>query len=123
LYRLCGGALLPGPYGVAGWSIVLWSAVSWAYPMIRETHFSQFSPALEVAGSGLGEQPPFRLESAGLSTSPLRATMNVRPLAARAKVDTASIWCREETASTFKALHQKIDKEPDLHGQVTRRRI
>src|SRR6266478_7855909 len=37
--------------------------------MLRETHRSRFSPALEVAGSGLGEQP----------SSPLRVTCGRRP--------------------------------------------
>ena len=55
--QLCRGALLPGPCGAAVCSILLWSAVSCPYPMLRETHRSRFSPALEVAGSGLGERP------------------------------------------------------------------
>src|SRR6266849_6762643 len=64
LSQLCCGALLPGPCGVAVWSILLWSAVSCPYPMLREAHRSQFDPALEVAGSGLGERPssPFRVQ-------------------------------------------------------------
>jgi hypothetical protein len=60
----CGrGALLPGPCGVAVWSILLWSAVSCPYPMLREAHRNQFSPALEVAGSELGERRPIPLRA------------------------------------------------------------
>jgi hypothetical protein len=49
--------LLPAPCGFAVWSILLWSAVSCPYPMLREAHRNRFSPALEVAGSGVGERP------------------------------------------------------------------
>src|SRR5882757_968235 len=51
------GALLPRACGGAVWSILLWSAVSCPYPMLREAHRNQFNPALEVAGSALGERP------------------------------------------------------------------
>jgi hypothetical protein len=47
---------MPGPRGVAVWSILLWSAFSWAYPMLREAHRSQFSAALEDAGYRPGKQ-------------------------------------------------------------------
>jgi hypothetical protein len=50
--------LLPGACGGAVWSILLWSAVSCPYPILREAHRNQFNPALEVAGSALGERPP-----------------------------------------------------------------
>src|SRR5882757_9002537 len=55
------GALLPRACGGAVWSILLWSAVSCPYPMLREAHRNQFNPALEVAGSALSE-PPRRKE-------------------------------------------------------------
>ena len=69
MYQLCRGALLPGPCGVAV-SILLQSAVSCPHPMLRETHRSRFSPALEVAGCGVGERP----------WSPLRVKMEVAAL-------------------------------------------
>ena len=62
--------MLPGPCGGAVWSILLWSAVSCPYPMLREAHRNRFSPALEVASSGLGEQP----------SSPLRVKTEVAAL-------------------------------------------
>jgi hypothetical protein len=66
--------------------------------MLREAHRNQFSLALEVGGSGLGEQPPtpLRVDRFVDLASPLRAAINVRPLARWTKMGTSSIWCRDK---------------------------